>query len=313
MDVYAFVTTAFYAALALLALNRIRTYGHKQLVSLLFFFALGILVFIGEGLPAHYTAELAVGILVFSCVLGSDRPKQRLLYLAAGTVYIAANLFPYSNFLLQSVLFGMTGSVIYRESARTRHVEKQKEEKRDVLHFLVGVALISIFFFFRESVASMILLLLIVSMTYVVVLSETYKRNAFSRFVYGFERKGSLLGHGAVWLAIGSMLVASFLSGPFVIAALIAIFIGDPIATFVGLRLKGPRLPYNRKKTVTGTLAYLCTTLALSYPFIGAYALPLSLIAAGAEGLDVSMDDNFTVALILVAIILVARHTGIGY
>ncbi|MDE1851808.1 MAG: hypothetical protein KGH69_03930 [Candidatus Micrarchaeota archaeon] len=313
MDTYQFAAIAFYAVIALLSADRIRGYGRKQLASLLFFVILGAVVFVGESIPLYGIVELEIGILVFSCVLGSSIPSQRLLYLMAGTAYIAVNMFSYTNFLLQSVLFGMIGSVIYKESARTANVEKNKEEKRDILHFLVGVLLIAIFFAFRESVASMILMLLVVFMTYVVVLSETFKRNAFSRFVYSFERRGSILGHGAIWLAIGSMLVASFLSGPFVIAALIAIFIGDPIATFVGLRLGGPRLPYNRKKTVSGTAAYLCSTLALSYPFIGYYSVPLSLIAAAAEGLDVKMDDNFTVALILVIVILIARHTGIGY
>ncbi|MDE1823224.1 MAG: hypothetical protein KGI00_00880 [Candidatus Micrarchaeota archaeon] len=313
MEPMAFATLAFYVSAALLSLNRMRSYNGKQLTSLLFFVLLGIVIFFGEGLSVQYMAMLAVGILIFNCVLGSDSPSHRLFYLAIGTLYVLANILSYTNFLLQSVLFGIMSSVIYKESTRTGFVEKQKEEKRDVLHFFVGILLISIFFAFRESTASLILMLLVIFTIYAIVLSEVYKKSAFSMFVYSFERRGSILGHGAVWLALGSMLVASFLSGPFVIATLIAIFIGDPIATFVGLRLKGPRLPYNRKKSVSGSLAYFATTLALSYPFIGAYSLPLSLIAAFSEGLDVRMDDNFTVAFILVVIILIARHTGLAY
>jgi uncharacterized protein (TIGR00297 family) len=96
---------------------------------------------------------------------------------------------------------------------------------------------------------------------------------------------------------------------------------GDGFASLVGMSLGGPKLPWNRRKTVSGSLAYFlfgtagATVLLLwtapgqySVAFALAAAAVTALIAALVESLPIELDDNISVppiaALVLWGLLL---------
>ena len=110
---------------------------------------------------------------------------------------------------------------------------------------------------------------------------------------------------------MGTLVAASFLTGNYVIAVFSAIFIADSFSTLVGINLKTPRLPYNKKKSIGGTFAYFISVLLISYFFIGPISFAVALLAAFAESQPLHLDDNFDVAVVMVAFFIIAAHLGL--
>jgi uncharacterized protein (TIGR00297 family) len=110
---------------------------------------------------------------------------------------------------------------------------------------------------------------------------------------------------------------------------------GDPAASIVGKRLGGPRLPWNRKKTAAGFLAYAVVgTIAAgalwtwvwtgtaqrfaSHPFAAVLEasilfLPVTTLGALLESLDTGLDDNWVPPLPCAAMMAWLMAGGYGY
>ena len=94
---------------------------------------------------------------------------------------------------------------------------------------------------------------------------------------------------------------------PLLLFGIIAVFFGDSAATIVGISARrAAPLPYNRHKTIVGTLAFFIVTAVLGYFLIGAYAILLAAILALIEGLYISIDDNIRsgIAVVILGAIL---------
>ena len=97
-------------------------------------------------------------------------------------------------------------------------------------------------------------------------------------------------GYGALWYVVGTLLLALSLGDANEIAAGILILaLGDSAATIFGVNRMHP-LPYNRRKTVEGSFAFLVFSLP-SCLIIGWMGLPLAILAAIAESLPVPWDN----------------------
>jgi dolichol kinase len=91
-----------------------------------------------------------------------------------------------------------------------------------------------------------------------------------------------------------------------VIVVLSAILIADPLATLVGIKVGGVKIPYNRDKTISGFVAYFLVVFAISFIFARQLSILIALIAAVVESLPMHMDDNFDVPLVLAILIKLA-------
>lgn len=108
------------------------------------------------------------------------------------------------------------------------------------------------------------------------------------------------------------VVILAFPRDPGIAAAIWAILaFGDGFATLAGLLLRGPRLPWNHAKTISGTLAFILaggTAAALIARFVDrdpGYSLSwVALATAGAiacaiaESLPLHVDDNLIVPLV---------------
>jgi uncharacterized protein (TIGR00297 family) len=132
----------------------------------------------------------------------------------------------------------------------------------------------------------------------------------------GDRAKGYPLGILLYPLAVLG-LILFFWTAPWMAAALWAILaFGDGMASLVGSAFAGPRLPWNPRKGVVGTLAFVVfgtlgaavliawtsrlplDPLAWHAPRTLAVAFALALVTAGVESLPTTLDDNLTVPLV---------------
>jgi dolichol kinase len=101
-------------------------------------------------------------------------------------------------------------------------------------------------------------------------------------------------GYGAFWYVVGTLLAALFLgTSNEIAAAILTLALGDSAATIVGVRACHP-LPYNRYKTVEGSLAFFVFSLPVCL-FVGWIGVALAAFTAVVEGLSSPIDDNLAV------------------
>ncbi len=228
--------------------------------------------------------------------------------LAVGYVFIAS-IYSSTSFVAEVALLGLLGSVdfgrqIANNSNRGNIVI---ETRRDVLQFFLGVVLLLAFYFISLQSAKALTLLLLIFGYIIADFALTHKDGALYRFIYSMERQGTLLGEGAIMLGIGTLATIAILgSSAQIMIALSALFLGDSIATMIGINLRGPKLPYNKRKSVSGSLAYFIVVSLVAYQLVGIVGIALGAIAAIAEGVRTPLDDNLFVAIILIFFLLLA-------
>jgi len=137
--------------------------------------------------------------------------------------------------------------------------------------------------------------------------------------------------HGIIWYPLAVLLLlVTFPRRPDIAAAAWGILaIGDGIATLAGRAIGGPRWPWNREKTLSGSaafaiggaaagifLAWWCRPAVLPPPaFAFTIAAPIlaALAAALVETLPVRLDDNLSVAATAGAVMWVTSFAALNH
>jgi dolichol kinase len=86
-------------------------------------------------------------------------------------------------------------------------------------------------------------------------------------------------------------------------AAILTLSLGDSAATIFGIRGIHP-LPYNRRKTIEGSFAFLIFSLP-SCLLVGWAGFPLALVTAVAESLPIPIDDNLLIPITAVLFFII--------
>jgi len=172
------------------------------------------------------------------------------------------------------------------------------ETRRQVIHMLLVLpALYVLFFLGRGYFIGAAFLVILLGLLIINLHCINKKIRIVEWLIRNFERSDIRFpGWGSACYATGVLLAATFLNDMNSIAATILILgIGDGFSTIVGSRGK-VKLPYNKKKTLEGTIAFFVASLS-GYVFVGSAIIPVALIAALVEGLDLPIDDNITVPI----------------
>jgi dolichol kinase len=215
-------------------------------------------------------------------------------------------LFPFIQMLAVGTAFG-----VYHKSATLfgeteRGVSKKVETHRDIVHIFLGAILFSLFLFLPFYYAVYIATVLIILGYLYNSASGKHKNGNLYAFLSRFERSGALYGLGALYLGVGVALILGFIHTlHFALIGLAAILFADPIATIVGINLNGPKLPYNKKKSVYGTLAFFLAVTILGFPFVGYYSIFFGAGLAVVESLKIPIDDNVLIAAVMIVLYIV--------
>jgi dolichol kinase len=180
------------------------------------------------------------------------------------------------------------------------------ETERQFFHILLGLLVVEFLVYFGKGMLMGATFFALIFGLLLVNLTLLGRRIGFVEwFIEHFERSNiPFPGWGSACYATGVLLVTSFIENTdAVIAALLIMALGDGMSTIIGRKGK-IKLPYNRKKTLEGTLAFFAVSL-VGYPFVGSIIIPVAAIAAVVEGLDLPMDDNLTVPIVLTILFLV--------
>ena len=257
-------------------------------------------------LGIEYVIALIATVLVQMYMM---RPKPfvafTVLMLAGFLAYCYGN---FSGFAPIGV-FGLSTmyGLVYRDSLqkhgnKTVNKDKSKEVHRDIIQIALGIVVLAILAFLRSSTAIAVVFALII-LGYVVndLSSESRLKGVYKVLESGLERSGVVYGSGALYIAAGTAMVVGFVNNPaFVMFGIVVLFFADSVATIVGVNLDWVKLPYNRNKSVFGSLAFFLVTALLGYPLIGIAAVYLGALLAFVESVNLRLDDNVSLAMVVV-------------
>jgi dolichol kinase len=297
MIALAFSALALCAALLLgTAVKARRLYAIAIAASALAAVATSLLLGQGVSLVVFAMGTAVLSCLIAMCYISRSRLfTAMLLFLAA---VVVACIYYYGD----TVLVGMFGigsvcGLLYRDFMKHDHNAKKKrsvETNRDVVQIFLGLVVFALLMMLDLPYAIYAVFALIIA-GYAVnnLFAGRGARSTYERMLAALERSNTTYGIGAVYLAVGTMLVIGFVGiKALMLFGIATLFFADSTATIVGMHLGRLRLPHNRSKTLEGTLAFFLVLALIGLPLIGVYAVPLAAALALIESVKSPLDDN---------------------
>lgn len=273
----------------------------KELLPIALLSVLGIGLAMFEGTNALLFFSI---LIIFNLISLTYSSKSGFFLTLLGIAYLllASQTIPISA-ISQAMLFGLVSEFWKLKFNTQSQKDKKVETKRDVVQIILGIIILFIFYFAKMSYAEFSIIMLIMLGYLTINYGAADKNSRLSKFMRNFERDYTKFGQGAAWLAIGALASIAFVFDTrYIMIIFFALFIGDALATIIGVRFGGYKLPYNKTKSIAGSVAYFASVSILPYVLYGTIALPLAVLATLVETLPVKLDDNFSVPLVLIVV-----------
>lgn len=179
------------------------------------------------------------------------------------------------------------------------------ELRRKLFHLFFGIFLIILLYYSGRTYLMIFLGTILIFGIMMILLMKNGKRIPVADWLEEtFERENVRFpGYGAFWYVVGALLLSIFLNNSTEIAAgIMTLAAGDSAATIFGI-IGHHRLPYNRRKTWEGSIAFFVFALPACL-FVGWAGAALAAIASIVEGLPAPMDDNLLVPISVIVFFL---------
>lgn len=117
------------------------------------------------------------------------------------------------------------------------------------------------------------------------------------------KKTDAIPGEGPLTFFLGAVITWFLFPQEIAIPAMIAMTFGDPMAYLFGNLIRGTKMPWNRRKTVTGFLSFLIVSgIIISIVYDPVIGITMALIAGIVESIDwkvkVICDDNVVVPVV---------------
>ncbi len=260
-------------------------------------------------------ALFAIGTATLACLIAMcyiSRPRTfmaLLFFLAVSTI---ACIYYYGDTALVGVFgIGSVSGLLYRDFVNPSHNARKKkrvETNRDVVQIGLGVVVFALIFLVKIPYAIYAVFALTVA-GYAAnnLFADRGIGSIYEKALAVLERSDTTYGIGAVYLAVGTMLVIGFVgSKALMLFGIAALFFADSVATIIGIHFGRLRMPHNTGKTLEGTLAFFLVLAIMGLPLIGWYSVPLAAALALIESVKTPLDDNLRsgIALAMLGIAL---------
>lgn len=273
-----------------------------------------------DALTPSFPSRHAVLAVVIAVLAASYFPRRKLLLYAWAVLVMTSRLVLGLHFPHDVIAGGLLGLALAWPLAMENRLELKKlsrgikrhafEVRRNIVHLLLGLITAAAILLFGSRPVAYALGLVLLACIPLLLAARKRRIIIVSEILDTFERKKpgkGLPARGAVFAGLGAMLAAFFFPAEIAAASVLALGVGDSLATVAGLVYGRTKLFYNKKKSMEGLLAGLAGVLVVTtimFPL-----LPAALVALTAsffESLDYSrlrLDDNLVIP-IAVAVVL---------
>jgi dolichol kinase len=204
-----------------------------------------------------------------------------------------------SDVVVGAILGYLIGFITMKNEKRITDFLYNLESRRQLVHAFAGIMIFGIVYILPEYNSKIILSTLTVIVISISYLIKKGVKIPLVRFIIeNFERRGEIPAKGAIFFLIGS-LITLFIFHSFIASISILILgLHDSFATMIGKEFGKRKIPYNKNKTIEGSIS------GMVIGFIGAsFFLPseiafITVLVAGIiESVDFRIDDNLLIPL----------------
>ena len=199
---------------------------------------------------------------------------------------------------------GMDGLIALIDGKLVKHPPAGNEVFREFIHacgFTIPMLVSAIGLIPMASIIMLVTILYIVSEVAMLegkcipIMSWIIRHAATEPELYEFNS-------APIFFALGILLTLFLFPSPVSYASIVAFAMGDSTATLIGATLGRHRLPFNRGKTLEGSLAALIVAFAASLVYTNPkVAIAAAIIAVIIEALPLPLNDNLTVPVLTAA------------
>lgn len=253
----------------------------------------------GYSFPSAHAATAFAALPLLLLVF----PKQKSLFIITASlvgfsrVYLGAH---YLSDVLAGVLLGLIVGELVLHFIRHYHHEYKLEINRQFFHAGLGILIV---FLLKEGIINLTILLIIFIIGVVIsYLCTKTKLPFFSYMLEHFDREHRIPGYGSITFFIGVIFSIILFQPNIAMAAILILALGDSFSTLAGKLFGRLKNPFNRLKTVEGSMIGLC------FAFLGAiiFVSPFLAIVGSAVGMLVEVvdvkylkiDDNIIMPLV---------------
>ncbi|MEM2974071.1 MAG: phosphatase PAP2 family protein [Candidatus Micrarchaeia archaeon] len=280
-------------------------------------------------LPSGHAAAMAVPAIAY--LTAPSFPLVLLLYILvslsrvylgihvfkdilAGTVIsISVFLFVKKMFLpnIEHYFSRLRGFAIdeKEKSDTEKSISARNELARQITHLLFGILLIggmALLWSLTHSwhyISIFIMWICILFFLFVIHLRTGGFRTPFDGFFDYMGKRDEFPGEGLLWYMLGVALAISFLPRfLYIISAIYILAVGDSISTVFAYKRRY-RYSLFKGRNWMSYIAFVASTLPITF-FVGVKAIPLIIICAITESLDLKVNDNFLIPLVCTAYFL---------
>lgn len=188
---------------------------------------------------------------------------------------------------------------------------ERRELGRQVLHLLFGTATIAVLIYFYSIgwdegriLAQITFTVVLCAALFVAHLKLRAISTPFDPLFAYVGKRDRFPAEGALWYILGILLILTFLQQFREIAtAILILAIGDSVSTIFARRGAGRGLIL-KNKTPESIVAFILLSLPLAVVLVGSAAIPLVILCALFEAVDLKINDNFLIPIVCVVFFL---------
>lgn len=188
--------------------------------------------------------------------------------------------------------YAVAEAIVFRER---KEKSRKDEGKRKALHIASNLATCLLIWIFGIRATSVFVLSMTCMEILLIYLSASgVKIPGMKEWVENVGREGEISGEGALYNALGVLFTLGLLRDhPLAaIAVIIILALGDGLATFVGSGYGRHKLPWNRGKTIEGTIGFAAGSMGAFLVMPTAGTLAIVLLSSIIESLPLKVNDN---------------------
>jgi dolichol kinase/membrane-associated PAP2 superfamily phosphatase len=253
----------------------------------------------GYSFPSSHAATAFAALPILFLIF----PKKKTLFsiivglIAFSRVYLGVH---YLSDIIAGALIGLVIAEIILYFSRHYHGDLRVEINRQFFHLFLGILLVYLLY---EEIIGLAALVIIFMLGIVLSYACTrYKVPFFSYMLNNFDREHHIPGYGTLTYFIGVIFCIIFFSRDIALASVLILAMGDSFSTLAGRLFGRLKNPFNRLKTVEGSI------IGFIFAFLGAiiFVSPLAAIIGAAVGMLVEvfdvkylkLDDNILMPLV---------------
>ncbi len=183
------------------------------------------------------------------------------------------------------------------------------ELRRKLVH-ISGIIFVPIFITINDK--HLIIILLFSTIIILLLISYSYKKFGMFSFLKLFERVEDLKtfpAKGAIFFFLGLIIVAVISDIKTLIIATLILSLSDGFSTIVGKAFGKRPLPYNKNKTLEGTIVFFLISFLILINFYDIFSsIIFSLIVSIVESLNLKINDNLSIPVTLAILIEIYKQ-----